>query len=350
MQISEFFERYTGIEVSRISELCCTWQKEEPSRISNASTAAVVLADLISGDGTLDHISPELLTAFSSLFGRQVDTADEVRSMLFEKLSAGDTAVQGLVNQIKGRIGELEFQRASQEAGLSARLAEKVNQEAWDVAVEHGNGFTQYIQVKTRADADSVVRDLREVNSRLAQGTVIDGERLVTQVDVAVPAEIAKEVSRKLENFDIAATVYNMNMTASEAAEVVEEGIQYVGPGAIAHLFKELSDSAVSVAVLLGVANAFLIYKESKDFTKYLYTTTEETTVSTESILGGMSVELILTKISLLGGLPTYALVFGTTIATRRFLERIARRGDYAERISVVNIHLRELIAGTESA
>ena len=351
MNISEFCDRYAGVEPRSIDSQCSKWETAELRKgIPNATSAGVVLADLLSGDGTLDQISPELLSAFSSLYGETVDTADEVRHLLLEKLADGDASVQGLVNQVKGRVGELEFQRAAETAGLQARLADSANQDAWDVAIEHSNRPTQYVQVKTHADADSVLSDVRAMGERLASGTVTDGDKIVRQVDVAVPEEIAEEVSLKIAHLEIEANVYPMQMSASEAAQVVEAGFQNVGPEVLANLFKELTGSVATAAILHSVANAFLVYKESKDLTSYFYTTTEDTILSTGTILASMSVELVLRKISLLGGLPTYALVFGTSLVTRSFLERITRRGDYAERIAAVNLHLRELTAGLAAA
>ena len=195
--IEEFYERYSDGPTQSFRNICDLWDKEEEldKLLHGAVVPGVVLGDLLVGDGLNDQISSELLDGFANLMGQKADSYDEVRRILREKLEDGDNAVFGLINKIKGQIGENEFTQEAQDAGLNARLAELGNQEAWDVAIDHADGTTQYVQVKMYSDAGGVLRHMQDVNNKLSGTEVIlDGNRVVEAIDFAVPANIADEV------------------------------------------------------------------------------------------------------------------------------------------------------------
>ena len=343
---AEFYERYSGGPVQSFRTIGERWEKEEEldGLLQSSVGAGVVLGDLMVGDGLNDQISPELLDSFSKLMGQKADSYHEVRDILLDKLHDGDSAVFGLINKIKGQIGENQFVQEAEAAGLSARLAELGNQEAWDVAIDQADGTTQYIQVKMYSDAGGVVRHMQEVNQKLAEGAaIIDGDQVVKAIDFAVPADIAEEVRDRVAELGIDANILPINMTAAEAADVVQTGFDNVGPEALSNLFGELFGASVTVAALHGLVNAFLVYKGAKTADRFLADTVEETAVSTGAIAAGMSLELLLNQISMIGGPPTYALSFCTSMATRGVLKRIARRQDYVSWLRVQNEHLRSL-------
>ncbi|MCH8351518.1 MAG: hypothetical protein IIB29_14790 [Chloroflexi bacterium] len=132
-------------------------------------------------------------------------------------------------------------------------------------------------------------------------------------------------------------------MAFSEAADVVQTGFDNVGPEALSNLFGELFGASVAVAALHGLVNAFLVYKGAKAADRFLADTVEQTAVSTGAIAAGLSLELVLNQISMIGGPPTYALVFCTSMATRAVLKRVARRQDYVSWLRVQNAHLASL-------
>ena len=135
--IAEFYARYSGGPTKSFRIICDRWNKEEEleNLLQTAVGEGVVLSDLLVGDGLNDQISPGLLDGFAELMGQKADSYDEVRNILFDKLQDGDSAVFGLINKIKGQIGENQFMQGAQAAGLNARLAELGNQEAWDIAI-----------------------------------------------------------------------------------------------------------------------------------------------------------------------------------------------------------------------
>ena len=344
--ISEFYDRYSDGPTQSFRTICDRWDKEEEldNLLQTAVGAGVVLGALLVGDGLNDQISPKLLDGFAELMGQKADSYDEVRNTLLDKLHDGDSAVFGLINKIKGQIGENQFMQGAQTAGLNARLAELGNQESWDVAIDNTDGTTQYIQVKMYSDAGGVVRHMQDVSQKLAGGEAIsDGDRVVEAIDFAVPANIAEEVSVRVAELGIDMKVISINMTAAEAADVVQTGFDNVGPEAITNLFGELFGASVTIAAIHGLVNAFLVYKGAKAADRFLAETVEQTVVSTGAIAAGLSVELVLNQISLVGGPPTYALVFGTSMATRGILKRVASRQDYVSWLRVQNAHLASL-------
>ena len=343
--IAEFYDRYSNSFTQSFRTICVEWDKEDElgDLLQTAVGGGAVLGDLLVGDGLNDQISPELLDGFAKLMGQKADSYDEVRSILLDKLQDGDSAVFGLINKIKGQIGENRFLQESQAAGLNARLADLGNQEAWDVARDHVDGTTQYIQVKMYSDADGVVRHMQDVSHKLAGGEISDGDRVVEAIDFAVPANIAEEVRTRAAELGIDANVTAIDMTAAEAAEVVQTGFDNVGPEALSNLFEELFGATIAVAALHGLVNAFLVYKGAKAADRFLADTVEHTAISTGAIAAGLSLELVLNQISIVGGPPMYALVFCTSIATRAVLKRVARRQDYVSWLRVQNAHLASL-------
>ena len=344
--ISEFYDRYSDGPTQSFRTICARWDIEEElgNLLQTAVGAGVLLGDLLVGDGLNDQISPELLDGFAELMGQKADSYDEIRNILLDKLQDGNSAVFGLINKIKGQIGENQFMQEALATGLNVRLAELGNQEAWDVAIDNADGTTRYIQVKMYSDAGGAVRQMQDVSQKLDDGVVIsDGGRVVDAIDFAVPANIEEEVRARAAELGLDANVISISMTAAEAGDVVQTGFDNVGPEALTNLFRELFGASVAVAALHGLVNAFLIYKGAKAANRFLADTVQQTAVSTGAIAAGMSLELVLRQISVIGGPPTYALVFCTSMATRGVLKRVARRQDYVSWLRVQNAHLASI-------
>ena len=344
--MAEFYDRHSGGPTQSFKTICDRWDKEEEldNLLHSSVGSGVVLGDLLVGDGLNDQISAELRDGFAELMGKKADSYDEVRTILLEKLQDGDSAVFGLVNKIKGQIGENEFLQEAHAAGLNARLAGLGNQEGWDVAIDYADGTTRYVQVKMSSNAGGVVRHMQDVSQKLAGGEAIsDGDRVVKAIDFAVPANIAEEVRSRASELGIDTNVFAIDMTAAEAADVVQTGFDNVGPEALSNLFGELFGASVAVAALHGLANAFLVYKGAKAADRFLTDTVEQTAISTGAIAAGLGLELVLNQISMIGGPPSYALVFCTSMATRAVLKRVARRQDYVSWLRVQNAHLASL-------
>ncbi|MBK7424331.1 MAG: hypothetical protein IPJ48_15310 [Propionivibrio sp.] len=131
MNIEQFCAEFeaSGAGACRIDDVIDGWKKDDQRRVAEdylgmEALIAVLTVDGAMGDGLLDQISPELLKAFAARRGEGLDSYDEVRTYIQEMLTRGDHSVGGVVNQIKGQIGELVFK---EEAGVP-RLFSSLNQ------------------------------------------------------------------------------------------------------------------------------------------------------------------------------------------------------------------------------
>jgi len=318
MDIKTFCEQY-GQRRRPIDDVLGQWRVEQvDSFLDNLIAGGVLLSDLAIGDGLRDQISPELLKGFEALMHGKADTYNEVREILHEKLALGDQSVLGLVNKIKGQIGENIFAEA---AGPSARLAKSGSQEGFDVVLGDGPG-TQYVQVKMYSEPGPVLHHMRDVQTKVDMGQITDGERIVSQIDFAVPSDIVEEVTNAASNDP---TLQNMkiipiDVTADQAANIVQEGVNNVGPEALEHLFGELLGDIAMAGSLHAVVNGFLLYKGAKEFEEAMADTAFATAISGAGFTAAMVTEFIL-EASRLGG-PACILV---GVGTRAFLSRVAR-------------------------
>lgn len=329
MSITEFCARHGSGERGSVESLATARERErEVDELLHAQIGTgVVLRDVVVGDGLMGQISPELRDAFAGLMGEKADTYDKVRRILRRKLDSGDPSVLGLVNKIKGQVGEHRFLAAAR-TGASARLATLGNQEGWDVALDHAWG-TQHVQVKMYSSADEVIRHMKSVDAKLARGTpIFDGDKLVRRIDFAVPENIATEVSRKAEALGLNSDVIPIKTTAKEAADVVWEGVNNVGPKAMRNAVKQLLGIAATAAVLHGVASAFMVYKGAKEKREAVGDVAENTAVTVAGAAAGASMEFILRRVLLRMG-PAGLLVAGTSLSTRAILQRVLERTDF---------------------
>ena len=227
-----------------------------------------------------------------------------------------DPHVLGFVNKLKGQIGENNFQRA---VGSAAQLATDGSQEGWDIAVAQPDGTHEYVQVKLYASPSAVVQKMREVHAKLENGLIkgCNGEP-VDRIDFAVPADIAERVHTiaakypELEGMDL----HTIPINASAAAEFVQEGLANVGPEQLSHLFDELLHGAVIGASLHAVANGFLLYKGSKEFSNAF----ADFAASTSLTVAGIGIGLIAESM-----LDAAICSNAVTIGGRMFLSRFAR-------------------------
>jgi hypothetical protein len=332
MNIDDFCALHGGGERKRIDSLVARWisERELDSMLQTQVSAGVILGDLLVGDGLLDQVSPELRQAFADLMGEKADSYNEVRQILLEKLENGDSSVFGLVNKIKGQVGENRF---IQEIGdtANARLAHLGNQEGWDVAIDHDFG-TQYVQVKMYSDANGVISHMKDIDAKLSSGRMIlDGEVTVQKIDFAVPENIAEEVTLKAAALGLDMKVIPIQMSAQEAADVVWTGVNNVGPEALNNFFGELLGISGNAAVLHGLVTAFLIYKGAKVREEMIGDIAENTAITAGGFCVGASMETLLHKVGFITAGPAGVLIFVSAVSTCAILRRIAQRTNYVQ-------------------
>lgn len=323
MNADEFCRDYEsrGVPARRIDDVLDDWATKEKQRLPEdllgmEALVAVLVADAAVGDGLLNEISPELLQAFAARRGDSLDSYDEVRAYLQEMLGRGDHSVAGVVNQIKGQIGELAFK---EQAGGHAYLAAKTNQEAWDVAIPHTHGATEYVQVKIYQSADHAIAMMQKVQAKVTAGTVSDGGSTVEHINFAVNKDIADAVRAKAALHPELAgiKVYDVPVTDHQATGIVTTGFENVGPEEMAHLFTEWFGGTLTTACINSMANAFMVYKGAKSVEAAAESTALSTALSAPGVAAakGSAVALTKAKIAFLSGHPVIAAIAAGMLA-----------------------------------
>lgn len=204
--IHEFARKHNQHRPEPIEQVANRWERQAQldQLLGSTVVGGITLGDLMVGDGLRDQVSPELLGAFHELMGEKAESYDQVRQILLDRLEDGPASVLGMVNKIKGQVGENWFVDQAQALGLEARLAELGNQEAWDVAIDHANGVTQYVQVKMYQDPNGIVAHVQDIQSKLeVPGRITDGEQVVEAIDFAIPAETSGPVQQRLQELGL---------------------------------------------------------------------------------------------------------------------------------------------------
>ena len=350
MSAIEDFRRTHGTgENRKVDDIVRQWvhEKEVDDFLGTPVTAGVLLGDLLCGDGLQDQISPDLLKGFSELMGDKADSYDAVRQNLLEKLAAGDSSVGGLINKIKGQIGENTF---IEHVGGTARLAESGSQEGWDVVVNRPGVATQWVQVKTYGDANGVMKEIYKVQEKVnARKILDDAGNQIDRVDFAVPENIVDEVRDKVLAAGIKIKVLPIGISADDAGGVVSDGFDNVGPESMFNFFGELFGGTVTAAALHGAVNAFLIYKGAKERNRFIEDTAYSTGVSSGGMTAAFATEAAFHKlagsVAILGGPVTWIATFGVGMSARMYLNRVADRRHTVERLAADNEQLGLTIA-----
>jgi hypothetical protein len=352
MKARDFVTRFSRTETQSVATICRRWEEEELDDFLGMEIfSGVVIADLLTGDGMQDQVPPSLREAFEALMGEPADSYNEVRQILMNKIELGDESVFGLINKIKGQIGENYFVEACSKAGVHAHLAALGNQEGWDVAVDKGHGVTQYVQVKLYGEANGVLAQIRDVQEKLAASSIV-GEHgdVVRTIDFAVPGNIADEVREKAAAAHLHVRILPIDLTAQQAHDIVQEGFNNVGAEALGHFFGQLFAASLTATALQGIVNGFLVYIGAKEADRFWRDTLRGSAASFAGINAALVLEAVLHKASWLGGPSTAALVLVTGIATRAVARRLVSRGDVVEWLQTENAGLGKLIFTLEGA
>lgn len=339
MNIDEFCAAFGG-NARHIDDIVREWQVEELDALLRTLQeqheqligGAVVVGDALYGGTLLDQIPAELRNAFANLMHEKADSYGEMRHILLDHvhadgggfLSFDDRHVVGFISKLKGQIGENLFQ---QHVGSAATLAQSGIQEGWDVAVNHGDGLHDYVQVKLYDKPYGVVRHMLSVQQKVVDGKLIGvNDETVQHVFFAVPEDIRDDVQRLAEKHPgLSSMLYEKNIpiNSHDAAGIVTEGMSNVGPDQLSHFFNELLCGAVAAGSLHAIVNGFLWYKGAKEFSDAFASATASTAISTTGIGLGLLAETL-----------CHSVVFSSAvgIGSRFLLGRMARaRWNHAE-------------------
>jgi hypothetical protein len=323
MKIDEFCRKHGGPK-STISDIQTKWRKEQVSRdIDALMFAGIITSDGLIGDGLSDRISPDLHDAMTGLMSGKIDSYGDAREYLREVLERSPESISGTINKIKGQVGENFFAEAAEG---KAQLATSGSQEGWDLWVENG-GIREYVQVKMYGGDNAVARvidEMKAVQEKVADGTITDGGELVANVNFAVPHDIADQVREAADKFPELADmeVIPVNMTAAEAASVVTDGLDALGPDAMSHLFGELLEGTLGAAAIHSMISAVKVWRHGQAADEAVEQVVGNTLLRGTGYAAGLATEVILdtTLDAMLGSVS-----LGSGIAVRMALKKASK-------------------------
>lgn len=345
MNAETFARKYSTSQARPISKVRQRWIFEDTvdDFLGTTISAGVLVSDFIIDDRLLDQIPPRLADAVRHLMGHhQALGSAEIRQLLIDHLTDDPLATLGFINKIKGQLGEDAFLRA---VGSHARLAASGSQEAWDIAVDHADGTTQFVQVKLYDNADAVLAQMRDLHAKLASSSISDGSGgFVHHIDFAVPRDIADAVQAKVnattDLHDI--HVYSIDLTADQGAQIVTDGLDALRHP-IQHLLGELFDGSMTAGALHAAANAFLVAKGARTFASAIKNTGISTGVTGVGIAAALTTESALDYFSL-PTLDPLSIVVG--IGVRRLARSfVTSRLDFADVLHRAIVELSEVNA-----
>ena len=333
MNAQQFVKTYKAPASFTSTDFFEKWKREKEidNLLGSSIAGGITLGEVLASDDLSDQISEELYSGFKSLMGDKINSYEDVRDILIEKMEIGDRSVLGLVNKIKGQLGENAFIQEAHDLGISAKLAESGNQEAWDVAIDRG-GETQFVQVKLYSDPDNVIQHIEKVNEKIAERSLMYEGAPIEHIDFAVPEDIFEEVQAKVIERGLETDILSFKMSAAEGAEIVMDGFENISEEGLEELFEQLLGSVLpSTFVLHGLVNAFLVYKGAKEADEFLADTALQASISTMASGTGLALDALLHKLSWIGGVPIAILVTTTSMASRAIIKRFVNRNSYVD-------------------
>jgi len=284
-------------QLAEVDSLLRTLQRQHDQLIGSA----VIAGDAMHGDGMLDAISNEVRDAFVNLMHEKAGTYREMRKLLLKSIKAqdgtfrslDDNAVRGFISKLKGQIGENLFQ---QHVGSAAELAHSGSQEAWDVSIKQADGAYEYVQVKLLAQPGSVIREMRDVQEKVAQGLVegCAGDT-VQRIDFAIPADMVERVNLLKEQYPELQSmrVLSIPISTTGAGDYIKESMREVGPNELFQFFDELVGGTLAAGSLHAMVSGFLWYKGSKELSAAVAEAAANTTISSVGIGLGLGADAL---------------------------------------------------------
>ncbi len=338
MKIEEFKSKYDSGVVGQMSDLLkrSVKRRRADDLLGVEITAGLTLADLLS-EGRLNDapVSNEVKETLSALMGDKVDTQDEAINYFREVIEKGDASVEGLVNKLKGTLGELKFQ---QSFGDGIQLAESGSQEGFDLITDDG----KFIQVKMYQDAEGVIDAIEKNAEKMADYEILYDGQYVEQIDYAVSSNIYEELKSQGVETEYGIELHEVPMTAEEAGNIIRDEINET---AWEGFFSNALGVTVSSGALHGAINAFMYAFKKKALEDAIKDTVKSTGMTVTSVSVGYIAEGIC-----LGLIPPLAplVALGTSIGTRVFLRGISRKADLQEDICKNGEHLQQLVGKME--
>ena len=338
--IDSFTEKYRQGESGKISDFLKKSVKRQQANdlLGVEITAGVTLADLLS-EGRLNDapVSDEVREVLTALMGDKIGTQDEAINYFRSIVENGDASVEGLVNKLKGTLGELKFLEAF---GNGIRLAENGSQEGFDLITDEGT----FIQVKMYSNADNVISAIRNNSAKIDAGSILYQGEQVSQIDYAVSSNIYEELKNRGIDTQYGITLYEVPMTAEVAGNIIREEIN---EAAWENFFSNAFGVSIAAGALHGAVNAFMFTFKKKALENAIKDTVKSTGMTVVAYSAGYIAEGIC-----LGLIPPLApfIAFGTSVGTRVYLKGVAEKYGIEENICKNRERLEGLVAKWDNA
>lgn len=338
MKIEEFKSKYGNGAVGKMSELLknSVKRRRADDLLGVEITAGLTLADLLS-EGRLNDapISNEVKETLSALMGDKVDTRDEAISFFRAMVEKGDASAEGLVNKLKGTLGELKFQESF---GDGIQLAQSGSQEGFDLITNDG----KFIQVKMYQSSEGVIDAIEKNADKIANHEILYDGQYVEQIDYAVSSNIYEELKSQGVEAEYGIELHEVPMTAEEAGNVIRDEIN---EAAWEGFFSNALGVTITAGALHGAINAYMYAFKEKAVEDAIKDTVKSTGMTVASVSVGYVAEGIC-----MGLIPPLAplVALGTSVGTRFYLRGISRKCDLQEDIYKNRNHLQELVGKLE--
>lgn len=353
MSINKFVTKYKTSSKTSIDKICNKWRAEKVASdfLGTEIMAGVLIGDAIIGGDILDHLSLNVKMAFSELMKGKADSITEIKSLIIEKYQISPKSVEGLLNKVQGQYGENIFVIS---VGSTASLAESGSQKGWDVKIEHSEG-PQFVQVKVYKNPNEVVEHIQKVNRNAINGDY--GE--VTEIDFAVNSDIFEAVQQKSEELGLPNKIINLGATRDEIRGSLENGFETLKEITVFdNFFSEVLSSALSASAIHVAANAFLLWKGTKEKEAAIEDVIYSTGVSAGGIAASMGTRAVIGEIAALTELEIVGAMFGPVglvaalgagYGTREVLKRIALRKETSNQLLKDLNYNKKLISRIEA-
>ncbi len=339
MTIEEFKSKYNNGVVGKMADLLKQSVKRQRADdlLGVEITAGLTLADLLS-EGRLNDapVSNEVREALTALMGDKVDTQYEAINYFRAMIEKGGASTEGMVNKLKGALGELKFQ---QSFGAGIRLAESGSQEGFDLITDDG----KFIQVKMYQSSESVIDAIQKNAEKMANHEILYDGQYVEHIDYAVSSNIYEELKSQGVDTEYGIQLHEVPMTAEEAGHIIRDEINET---AWEGFFSNALGVTLSSGALHGAINAFMFAFKKKSIEAAIKDTIKSTGMTVTSVSVGYIAEGIC-----MGLIPPLApfVALGSSIGTRVFLRGISRKAGLQEDMRKNGEYLKKLVVKIES-
>lgn len=176
-----------------------------------AIEVAITTEETLEGLFHWRNVDDDLTEGYNEAFSRIAEEGTSLTERFSEKVAEGPQAVEGFVNNIKGKIAEIKSEELLEERfpGYDFELADSANQPGWDLVGTSPDGEDIFVQIKTgSADyAGGVVDAMEESpNTAFAVSSEVFGaiqeshpELASRLVDIGANTELTEDVRNGLE-------------------------------------------------------------------------------------------------------------------------------------------------------